>query len=69
MRADPARYTPAYLVGLGRTIEPGYEPHEFAALGYKIDEDVEDDELEEFGLSVGDIEDLRARFRAWTGVS
>lgn len=69
MRADPARYTPEYLVRLGRTIEPGYGPHEFAALGYKVDEDVEDDELHEFGLSGSDIADLRARFRAWTGVS
>jgi hypothetical protein len=69
MRADPGKYTPAYLVALGRTIEPGYLPHEFATLGYKIDEDVEDDELGEFGLSREQIEDLRGRFRAWSTVS
>jgi hypothetical protein len=59
-----AGYTPAQLVELGRTIEPGYTPDEFWAVLPLLGE-LDDEDFEVYGLRGAEIDALRRQFATW----
>jgi hypothetical protein len=58
------RYSPAQLIDLARSLDPGLTAQDFVEAGRRLDQ-IDDAAFARYGLGPDDVVVLRARFAAW----